>query len=276
MAAGAQLRNVAASVRRATGWDPKRVFRSALHSNARRILDARMARSRFRGVLEAEDLRGHYADIEVTDENILTIQLSFIAARLEFIDECLGAPEASRGTFVDVGDSNGIFLRALGKTGIGLNYTEGCTRNLMARGVTAVRGDAVKLPLARHACDYTLCFETLEHLPAPIDALRELARVSRKGMFISVPHVTRTTVRPAGYRDDPQPLLHIFELSDDHWRALFTHAGLTVGRASTVPVVGPARGLREALAFKLWRAAYGSDVYCGTFKRFQLYFLVQS
>ena len=266
------LKDVSRAVERATGWSAKSFFEGALVSNVTRVLGERLARSRFRAVLEAEDLANHYADIEIGETNV-AIQRSFIAARLQFIDDCLGTTEATRATFIDVGDSSGVFLRAIGKRGIGLNYTEGCTSNLMARGVAAVRGDAVRLPLVDDACDYTLCFETLEHLPNPIEAVRELARVSRKGVFVSVPHVGQTTVHRAGYGPAPQPLLHIFELSDAHWRALFSHAGVTVGRAVTAPVVGPSLGLHEHVALRLWAALYGPDVYCGTFRQFQLYYL---
>lgn len=250
-------------------------FQSVLASNGRRNLMARLARSRFRAFLEAEDMRSRYADI-VSDEGLLSVMMSFIAARLDFIDTVLGREEVARATFVDVGDSDGIFLRGLGKHGIGLNYTEGCTAHLMELGVTAVRGDAVRLPLKDDACDYTFCFETLEHLPAPIDALKELARVSRKGVFVSVPSVSRTTVYPVGYRDAPQPLLHIFEMSDAHWRAAISHTPLRIERAEVVTILDDGRGPLEWLAMRVWRQAYGPDIYCGTLRRFQLYYLVKA
>jgi len=253
----------------------KRFFTAALATNARRILEARLSGSRFRALLETEDMQRAYADI-VADDAMSPVRLSFVAARLQFIDAVLGRDEIARSSFVDVGDSDGIFLRALGKRGIGLNYTEGCTSYLMERGVTAVRGDAVKLPIADNGCDYTFCFETLEHLPSPMLALDELARVSRKGVFVSVPGVTKTTVHRAGYLDRPQPLLHIFELSDAHWRALFTHTRLSVAKAETAPVVDSGRSLHERMASSLWEWRYGPDVYCGTFRKFQLYYLTKS
>lgn len=253
----------------------KRFFTSALGTNSRRLLADRLSKSRFRSLLETEDMQAAYADI-VADDAMSPVRLSFVAARLQFIDDVLGRDEIARASFVDVGDSDGIFLRALGKRGVGLNYTEGCTRYLMARGVTAVRGDAVKLPLADNSCDYTFCFETLEHLPSPVLALEELARVSRKGVFVSVPGVAQTTVHRAGYLDRPQPLLHIFELSDAHWRSLFTHTPLKVAQAEAAAVVDAGRSLHERLASRLWAWRYGPDVYCGTFRKFQLYYLTKS
>ena len=44
------------------------------------------------------------------------------------------------------------------------------------------------LPYADDQFDVTGCFEVLEHLPDPAAALRELARVTRRALVLSVPH----------------------------------------------------------------------------------------
>lgn len=44
------------------------------------------------------------------------------------------------------------------------------------------------LPFADQSFDAALCLEVLEHLPDPAAALRELARVTRKAVILSVPH----------------------------------------------------------------------------------------
>lgn len=48
--------------------------------------------------------------------------------------------------------------------------------------------DARRLPFPDHTFDLVLCLEVLEHLPRPLDGLRELLRVSRGYVLVSVPH----------------------------------------------------------------------------------------
>jgi len=48
--------------------------------------------------------------------------------------------------------------------------------------------DIQALPYANKQFDVTGCFEVLEHLPDPAAALRELARVTRRALVLSVPH----------------------------------------------------------------------------------------
>jgi len=48
--------------------------------------------------------------------------------------------------------------------------------------------DISQLPFATNALDVAGCFEVLEHLHQPQQALRELVRVSRNAVVLSVPH----------------------------------------------------------------------------------------
>ena len=98
----------------------------------------------------------------------------------------------------------------------------------------------------------------------------------RKGAFISVPHVSRTSVYPSKSQDLPQDLLHIFELSPDHWNALLSHTPFKVKNAEVIPVVEGFRGSREALAFGLGRILFGKDAFYGTFRGFLTYYLIKS
>jgi SAM-dependent methyltransferase len=58
-------------------------------------------------------------------------------------------------------------------------------RNERAR---ALQGDLRDLPFADDGFDLVLCTEVLEHLPDPQVVVRELARVSRDHLFVTVPH----------------------------------------------------------------------------------------
>jgi SAM-dependent methyltransferase len=72
-----------------------------------------------------------------------------------------------------------------------------------------VQGDALALPIASESVDTVLYTELLEHLPLPLDAMRELSRVLKPGG-----HVILTT-----------PLFwHIHEEPRDYYR--FTRYGL--------------------------------------------------
>lgn len=55
------------------------------------------------------------------------------------------------------------------------------------RSITAMFGDVVTLPFPDATFDLVLAIEVLEHVPDPDRALRELARVARADVLVSVP-----------------------------------------------------------------------------------------
>jgi ubiquinone/menaquinone biosynthesis C-methylase UbiE len=50
-----------------------------------------------------------------------------------------------------------------------------------------VRGSVLSLPFADGSFDAVTCLEVLEHLPDPAAAVRELTRVARRAVVLSVP-----------------------------------------------------------------------------------------
>lgn len=56
-----------------------------------------------------------------------------------------------------------------------------------AREVTGTHGDAGRLPFPDRTFDLVLAIEVLEHVPDPPAALREIARVTRSSVVVSVP-----------------------------------------------------------------------------------------
>ncbi len=56
------------------------------------------------------------------------------------------------------------------------------------RKIDGLFGDAGSLPVRDHSMDLVLAIEVLEHLPDPAAALRELARVARRDVVVSVPN----------------------------------------------------------------------------------------
>lgn len=56
-----------------------------------------------------------------------------------------------------------------------------------ANGLACLYGDAGQLPFADDLADLVLAIEVLEHVPDPAAALREIARVARADVVLSVP-----------------------------------------------------------------------------------------
>lgn len=54
--------------------------------------------------------------------------------------------------------------------------------------VDVLHGDVYALPFGAGAFDVVVCTEVLEHLERPRDAVRELARVARSNVLLTVPH----------------------------------------------------------------------------------------
>lgn len=97
--------------------------------------------------------------------------------------------------------------------------------------------DAHRLPFAEAAFPLVVSQETVEHLPDPFEAVREMARVLRPAgtLYLQAPFVI-------GYHPGPE----------DYWRftragmrRLLEQAGLRVVRVQ--PVIGPGTGLHRIL-----------------------------
>ena len=56
--------------------------------------------------------------------------------------------------------------------------------------------DITHIPVRKNSFDYVLCTEVLEHIPEPIDALEEIARIDRKGLIITAPFASLTHFYP--------------------------------------------------------------------------------
>lgn len=142
-------------------------------------------------------------------------------------DEVLRFQPAS---VLEVGPGPGYVSEWLRREGVCV-FTADIDQRVAPDVVATVR----RLPFADRSFDATLCCEVLEHLPfAQLpNALRELTRVSRKGLVLSVPdkdRYLRVSIRTAGRswtktvefprRESDRPALvcqeHKWEIGRDH------------------------------------------------------------
>jgi len=218
------------------------------------------------------DAAHHFGDV-ILGASAQYVVEGFIASRLRFIRRMQDRAEIERATFADVGDSSGVFLKALGKRGTSINISPEVLGHI--QGLETLQAGLPEIPVPDGAFDYVLCFETLEHLPDPIAGLRELARIARKGVCVSIPFVRRTRVSPF-WPDKTRPATeqHVIEFSDTDFRTVLTYAGLHVGSMIVHRTFDRARTPSEALAYALW-GRIGQDTLCGVFKRFSVYWLVK-
>lgn len=98
---------------------------------------------------------------------------------------------ADRTIMLDVGCGTGLLLRHMKEDAIGLDINPWNVRKAKEHtGRQVIRGDAELLPVRPAVLDLVVCTETLEHLPDPLRALKEIHRaLKRNGRIIgSVPH----------------------------------------------------------------------------------------
>lgn len=249
---------------------------NARRQNAERILSRRMASFKKKDIFDKEDMSAHFADEEITDVGLQKVVMSFIIARINFIEKVLTEDEIAAETFVDLGDSSGIFLKALGKQGVSVNIAEEALKNIEAKGIEGVRANVERLPFKDSSFDHVLLFETLEHLPNPIATLQEIYRICRKSLFISIPYVSKTNIHYFNYQPTwPIHQHHIFEFADDDFRKIVSHTGFKIDEAEVMEVLDNGRNLKEFLMFAHWRLCFEKDLLYGCFKKFALYHLAK-
>lgn len=192
----------------------------------------------------------------------------FHAWRVHALKQRIG-PRLAQARILDVGDTDGLMLKHLGKPGVGFNLNEAAVENIRANGIDARLGDGQELPFEDGSFDYVLCFETLEHVENPIQLLEELGRVCAPDgrVFISIPWVPRTFI----HARDPsinRGYGHIFEFARDDFETLLTHTSQIIRWDAVCDLIGPpSRPAHRALLLATAR----SHLVGGMFRRFQFF-----
>jgi SAM-dependent methyltransferase len=192
----------------------------------------------------------------------------FHAWRVHVLRERLG-DRLKAARILDVGDVDGLILRALGKSELGFNLAADAIANIEANGVRAVQGDGHRLPFEDGSFDAVLCFETLEHVESPAALLEELARVcSPEGaVYLSIPWVPRTFIHPRD-RSLPRGHQHVFEFSRADFGALAGHTPLEIAWEARCDTLGPATRAAHQVVLGVARL---SHIVAGGFHRFQFF-----
>lgn len=217
-----------------------------------------------------EQARLHFGEKELVDtEHLRASMRIFHAWRVVRLRELIGERRLEEGSFLDVGDTDGLILKALGQPGTGFNLSEAAVENIRSNGIEARLGDGHGMPFEPESFDYVLCFETLEHVEAPHQLLMELARVVKPGgrVFVSIPWVPRTFVH-ARHPTEDRGHMHVFEFSRADFQSLVSHTPLRVVRAEDFEILGAPRTLWQRALLARRR---GDHVVGGTFRRFQFF-----
>jgi len=220
----------------------------------------------YRQWLEAQrELEGHWGHETVTDSFLLLHMGSQLYEISRMLRQRIGRPGHAR--VLDAGASDGMFLREIGAVGgVGVNFLKACAAKISSEGQRACVADIERLPFADRAFDIVICCETLEHVPNPVNAIKELARVCRGRVFVTIPWLERTRInpRPPGW---PETESHIFEFSEADFRRVLTHAAVRVEYQSRIEVFPEPSNA-------LWRLWFGHWMYPNFFPRLQYYELV--
>lgn len=97
-------------------------------------------------------------------------------------------------SIIDAGCGEGFTLSKLKKAGIGkklegFDYLDTAVKigNNLYPDLKLKQGDIYKIKAADNSYDVVICSEVLEHLERPTEALKELIRVSKRYLVLSVP-----------------------------------------------------------------------------------------
>jgi SAM-dependent methyltransferase len=213
--------------------------------------------------------RLHFGEDEPLEAVHLRLGIRYFHAwRVHTLCDRIG-PKLPSGRFLDVGDTDGLILKHLGKSGIGFNLSPAAIRNIESHGIEGRLGDGHGLPFADGEFDYVLCFETLEHVENPHQVLTEISRVCKPSgrIFVSIPWVPRTFVHPRD-PDSPRGYMHMFEFCRKDFLSLVSHTPLTVEWDTVCCLLGEPATLEQRVFLRQSRHQH---IVAGTFRQFQFF-----
>ena len=176
-----------------------------------------------------EEARLHFGPEEPLEARHLRSSVRYFHAwRLQVLRERLGARLAD-ARILDVGDTDGLLLKHLGKPGLGFNLAPAAVDHIRSNGVEAVLGDGQRLPFSDGSFDCVFCFETLEHVESPAQLLEELGpRVRTRRSCVRLDPVGSADVHSRTRSPHPTGYAHVFEFARADFGALVSHTPLRI------------------------------------------------
>jgi len=134
---------------------------------------------------------------------------------------------------LEIGCASDLFLKEIQVDNkMGLNVLDACCNQMQRQGISSIKASADSIPLLDKSVDAVICYETLEHVHDPINVLRELERISKGFILLSIPWVVKTNIRAKyhGNKPDGRPIseYHVFEFSEEDFRKILSYTNLKV------------------------------------------------
>ncbi len=146
-----------------------------------------------------DELQAHYAQYSRND----SISLLTLENYRRLLASWSG--ERQTGALLDVGAGNGHFLGVaaeLGWAAFGTEFTPEAVALCRAKGATVHMGELAEADFAPQSFDVVTAFEVLEHVPDPVDLLRQVGRLLRPGglFYLTTPNFNALSRRVLGPR----------------------------------------------------------------------------
>ena len=167
----------------------------------------------------------------------MVLQRTWTAGRLAEIDRRRPPP----ATLLEIGSGYGMFLAAASGAGYDVRGVElsrtGADHAVLRLGLEVFCGQLADAPA--ESADVVCFWDTLEHVPDPVEFLREVRRrLAPDGVFaLSIPYFSSVPARVLGSRWwTLKPEQHIWHFTPATLRLVAARAGLVITSVSTSPL----------------------------------------
>lgn len=156
------------------------------------------------------------------------------------------------GTMLDVGCGNGHYVTSAPGFAAGLDMTAG--QYWSSSPAPFVLGSALRLPFRDGAFDTVVCFETIEHVLNPLEALRELRRIAQMRVILTVPNCELTSGLKRSnliYHHWIDPT-HVNFFDESSLSGMLAEAGFRQPRIEPINQIDLSPFVQEALRLPRW------------------------